>query len=124
MIVTSSATGQGLDALAAELLRRVPLVAAPAKPQALDVPLAEHKVFRPAAGRNFSVQRTDDGAFKVDGDGIVRLLARHDLDNDEALAHVEGRLRRMGVISALEAAGFEPGDDVEIAGVLFELHPG
>ena len=62
--------------------------------------------------------------FKVDGDGIVRLLARHDLDNDEALAHVEGRLRRMGVISALEAAGFEPGDDVEIAGVLFELHPG
>jgi GTP-binding protein len=124
VIVTSSATGQGLDALAAELLRRVPLVAAPAKPQALDVPLAEHKVFRPAAGRNFSVQRTDDGAFKVEGDGIVRLLARHDLDNDEALAHVEGRLRRMGVISALEAAGFEPGDDVEIAGVLFELHPG
>jgi len=43
---------------------------------------------------------------------------------DEALAHVEGRLRRMGVISALEAAGFEPGDDVEIAGVVFELHPG
>ena len=49
---------------------------------------------------------------------------RHDLDNDEALAHVEGRLRRMGIISALEAQGFEPGDDVEIAGVMFELHPG
>jgi len=30
----------------------------------------------------------------------------------------------MGVISALEAAGFTPGDDVEIAGVVFELHPG
>jgi GTPase len=70
------------------------------------------------------VRRLDDGVFRVEGDGIVRLLARHDLDNDEALAHVEGRLRRMGVISALEAAGFEPGDDVEIAGVLFELHPG
>ena len=70
------------------------------------------------------MQRTGEGAFRVDGDGIVRLLARHDLDNDEALAHVEGRLRRMGVISALEAAGFEPGDDVEIAGVVFELHPG
>jgi GTP-binding protein len=49
---------------------------------------------------------------------------RHDLDNDEALAHVEGRLRRMGIITALEAQGFEPGDDVEIAGVMFELHPG
>jgi GTP-binding protein len=30
----------------------------------------------------------------------------------------------MGVIGALEAQGFEPGDDVEIAGVVFELHPG
>jgi len=124
VIVTSSATGEGLDALAAELLRRVALVAVPAAAEALDVPLAEHKVFRPAAGRNFSVERTGDGAFRVEGDPIVRLLARHDLDNDEALAHVEGRLRRMGVISALEAAGFEPGDDVEIAGVVFELHPG
>ena len=125
VLVTSSATGEGLDALAAELLHRVPIVAPVAQaPAALDEPLAEHKVFRPAAGRGFDVQRLDDGVFRVEGDGIVRLLARHDLDNDEALAHVEGRLRRMGVINALEAAGFEPGDDVEIAGVLFELHPG
>jgi GTP-binding protein len=124
VIVTSSATGEGLEALAAELLHRVPLVEAPAQADALDVPLAAHKVFRPAAGRGFSVQRTGEGAFKVDGDGIVRLLARHDLDNDEALAHVEHRLHRMGVVRALEAAGFEPGDDVEIAGVVFELDPG
>jgi GTP-binding protein len=124
VLVTSSATGEGLDALAAQLLRSVPLVAPADHGTALDTPLAEHKVFRPAAGRGFDVRRLDDGVFRVEGDGIVRLLARHDLDNDEALAHVEGRLRRMGVISALEAAGFEPGDDVEIAGVLFELHPG
>ena len=29
----------------------------------------------------------------------------------------------MGVIRALEAAGFEAGDDVEIGGVVFELRP-
>ena len=40
------------------------------------------------------------------------------------MAHVERRLHRMGVVRALEAAGFEPGDDVEIAGVVFELDPG
>jgi len=125
VLLTSSATGDGLDALAVALLRSAPLQspqagsAAPAEPA-----LAEHRVFRPAAGKGFSVLRTGDGAFRVEGDGVVRLLARHDLDNDEALAHVEGRLRRMGVISALEANGFEPGDDVEIAGVMFELHPG
>ena len=51
-------------------------------------------------------------------------MARFDVDNDEALAHVEHRLHRMGVVRALEAAGFEPGDDVEIGGVVFELDPG
>jgi GTP-binding protein len=125
VFVTSAATGQGIEALSVELARRVPLLGGSEDIVALDdVPAAEHRVFRPAAGRGFKVQRMDDGVFRVEGDGVERLLMRHDLDNDEALAHVEGRLRRMGVISALEAQGFEPGDDVEIAGVLFELHPG
>jgi GTP-binding protein len=125
VIVTSAATGQGLDTLAAELLRRVPLAATGADAGvALDAPAAEHRVFRPAAGRGFTVRRTGDRSFRVEGDAVHRLLARHDLDNDEALAHVEHRLRRMGVISALEGEGFEAGDDVEIAGVEFELHPG
>ncbi|HVL30958.1 MAG TPA: GTPase ObgE [Solirubrobacteraceae bacterium] len=121
VLITSAATGQGLDALAAELLRRVPALPAAA---ALGEPAAEHRVFRPAAGRGFSVERTGERSFRVDGDAVRRLLARHDLDNDEALGHVESRLRRMGVISALEAEGFESGDDVEIAGIEFELHPG
>ena len=56
--------------------------------------------------------------------GIERLLARHDLSNEESLAYVEGRLRALGVIDALRAQGFEPGDDVEIAGTVFELDPG
>jgi GTP-binding protein len=124
VLVTSSATGQGLDALTAELLRRVPVLPGAADAIELEAPVAEHRIFRPAAGRGFSVERIGDGAFRVDGDAVHRLLARHDLDNDEALAHVENRLRRMGVISALESEGFEPGDDVEIAGVEFELHPG
>jgi GTP-binding protein len=124
VLVTSAATGQGLDALGAELLHRVPLLAPPGDLIALDAPVTEHRIFRPAAGRGFSVRRTGERSFRVEGDAVHRLLARHDLDNDEALAHVEHRLRRMGVISALESEGFEPGDDVEIAGVEFELHPG
>ncbi len=125
VIVTSSATGEGLDTLATELLRRVPLSPAPAGTvSAGDETLPEHKVFRPAADAGFSVSRTDHGAFLVEGERVLRLLRRHDLENDEALAHIEGRLRRMGVIRALETAGFQPGDDVEIGGVVFELHPG
>ncbi len=46
------------------------------------------------------------------------------MENEEALRYLEERLRALGVIRALESAGFEPGDDVEIAGTVFELDPG
>ncbi|HEX5621848.1 MAG TPA: GTPase ObgE [Solirubrobacteraceae bacterium] len=122
VVITSAATGHGLDDLRRELLRRVP-VAEPIPEDAGEDEVAEFQVFRPARGRAFQVERTGDGAFRVTGEVVDRLIARHDLDNDEALAHVENRLRRMGVIAALEAKGFEPGDDVELGGMVFELDP-
>jgi GTP-binding protein len=125
VIVTSAVTRAGLDELAAELLHRVPLEAPrPASELAGEDELAEHRTFRPAAERGWHVERVEPRSFRVTGEPVERLLARHDLENDEALAHVEHRLHRMGVVRALEAAGFEPGDDVEIAGVVFELDPG
>ena len=85
--------------------------------------LAEHRVFRPAAPRRYHVDRVGDGSFRVTGEGIERLLARYDLENEEALAHLERRLKGIGVLRALEAEGFEAGDEVEIAGVAFDLDP-
>ena len=121
VFVTSSVTGEGLSELSAQLLRSVPVELpdeVPGEPE-----LAEHLTFRPAPGRGFRVERDGHGTFRVLGEGIDRLLARHDLDNEEALAHVEARLRQIGVIRALEAQGFQAGDGVEIAGVPFELDP-
>lgn len=85
--------------------------------------LAEHRVFRPAAERAYLVERTGDHTFRVTGRGVERLIARYDLDNEDALAYLERRLRGIGVIHALEAEGFEPGDEVEIGGVTFDLDP-
>jgi GTP-binding protein len=121
VLVTSSATGQGLDALVGELFARVP-AEEPVTDEADE--LAEHMTFRPASQRGFRVERVDEGSFRVVGRGIDRLISRYDLENDEALAHVEETLQRIGVVRALEEAGFEAGDDVEIGGVVFELHPG
>jgi GTP-binding protein len=123
VLVTSSATGLGLDDLATELGRRVPLVQPVAQVDLATEGLAEHRTFRPAAEQGFRVSRGSDGMFVVSGPQVERLLARHDLENEEAMMHVEGRLQRMGVMRALEEAGFAPGDDVEIAGVVFELDP-
>ncbi len=121
--MTSAATGLGLDDLKAELLRRVPVEVAAAE-SVIDVePLAEHRTFRPGGDRGFSVERTGDHSFRVSGPRVERLLQRFDVENEEAAAHVERRLDRMGVIRALEEQGFEPGDEVEIAGEVFELDP-
>jgi GTP-binding protein len=120
VVVTSAVTGAGLDELAAAILRGVP---EPEPAEEAGEP-AVHKVYRPGAGDSFRVERAGPGAFRVRGEGVERLVARHDPDNQEALRYVEERLRALGVIRALEAAGFEPGDDVEIGGTVFELDPG
>jgi GTP-binding protein len=128
VIVTSSATHLGLQALADELVAGVPDAPADSRTVVVEAAaapdLAEHRVFRPAAPRRYTVRRAGDGVYAVDGEGIERLLARYDLDNEEALAHLERRLRGIGVLRALEAEGFRAGDEVQIAGIAFDLDPG
>jgi GTPase len=128
IVRTSSATGEGLDELRRALLERVPVAppaaAAEAAGEVADVEgLAEHRTFRPAAERGFRVEQRSDGGFRVVGAGVDRLVMRYDPDNEEAMAHLERRLKAIGVIAALEQAGFAPGDDVEIGGLEFELDP-
>lgn len=125
VVVISSATGQGIDELRALLLRTVPLRPL-ADAGAVDLdgePLAEHKTYAPRVQSEWKVERTGKTSFRIVGPGIARLIARHDIDNEEALEYLESRLRKMGVIEALQIEGFEPGDDVEIAGVEFEFDP-
>jgi GTP-binding protein len=124
VVVTSSVTGQGLDELVDAIFRDVPEEALPAEPDALEEAPAEHRVYRPGDDGGVQVQRLGDGTFRVSGGRVERLIARHDMNNEDAQRYVEDRLRSMGVIRSLEAAGFEPGDDVEIAGMVFELDPG
>ncbi|HXB64843.1 MAG TPA: GTPase ObgE [Solirubrobacteraceae bacterium] len=130
VIATSSATGAGLQELAGVLLRMVPMEAhlsaelptrSIAGSLAEPEQLAEHMVFRPAERSGFAVERVGEHAFAVRGGAVERLLQRFDVDNDDAMAYVEGRLQRLGVIRALEAQGFQPGDELRIGDVALEL---
>jgi GTP-binding protein len=121
VFATSAATGEGLEELSGAIFLNVP--PDEVRAERAETP-ATHRVYRPGRGEAYSVRRTGPGAFRVEGERVERLIARHDVDNDEALRYVEERLRALGVINALESAGFEPGDDVEIAGIVFELDPG
>ena len=67
------------------------------------------------------MERVGEGAFAVRGPSVERLLQRFDVENDDAMAYVEGRLRRLGVLRALQDEGFQPGDELRIAGVVLAL---
>ena len=124
VIAGSSATGEGIDSLVRALFAAVPAE------ERAEVPIgdsdeyeAEHMTYRPAADQGFEVVRESE-VFRVVGRGIELLVSRHDLSNMEALTYLEDRLREIGVIAALERAGFQPGDDVRIGEEEFEFHPG
>ena len=123
VMAVSSATGEGLDDLRQRTLAQLPDLAPVAAPAELsDEFEAEHRVYRPAGEGGYWVEREEDGGFRVMGRGVELLFERHDVGNEEALAYLEQRLKEMGVIAALDRAGFESGDDVRIGEHEFELH--
>lgn len=125
VLAASSATGEGLAELRERILSTLPELPAARPERGREQPAefeAEHRVYRPVGEGGYSVQREDDGAFRVTGRGVELLFERHDIRNEEALAYLEQRLNEIGVIAALRAAGFEPGDDVRVGEHEFELH--
>jgi len=125
VLAISSATGEGLDELRRQILAELPKTV-PATAEAAvtggDEFEAEHRVYRPAGEGGYWVEREEDGGFRILGRGVEMLFERHDTKNEEALAYLEQRLKEMGVLAALDRAGFEAGDDVRIGEHEFELH--
>jgi GTPase len=121
VIACSTVTGAGLPVVRGTIFSMVPVAAEPQAPA--EEAVAEHAVYRPARD-GVGVERTSEHSFRISGWPVERLVERHDLDNQDALAYIEERLKAMGIVKRLEAAGFEPGDEVEIGEVAFALYPG
>lgn len=126
VLAASSATGGGLDQLRERILSALPELPGVARPETGPRQPAEfeveHRVYRPAGEGGYSVEREEDGAYRVTGRGVELLFERHDIANEEALAYLEQRLNEIGVVAALRSAGFESGDDVRVGEHEFELH--
>ena len=125
VLAVSSATGQGLDELRHTIFANTP---PPEDEVAVtgeaEDGVAEHAVFRPTERGGWRVVPAGARSFRIEGPAVERLLARHDIDNAESRDYIEERLRAMGVMKDLDAKGFQPGDEVEIGAVTFELYPG
>jgi GTP-binding protein len=108
----SAATGEGTDLLVEALFDRVREIRA-------QQPAVEEVVLRPEPPKRFDVEKRGD-IFVVIGEHPKRVLQKLSVDSDEARIEVERRLRRMGVIKALERAGVKAGDRVRFGEVELE----
>lgn len=109
----SAMTGAGCDAVleAAAALVGAATAAPPPPP--------EHRRYMgPRPAPPLSVSR-EGGGFRVHGGAVERMVARTDLDSDEAVTRLQRRLRRAGVDDAVRAAGAAEGDTVRIGDAEF-----
>jgi GTP-binding protein len=120
VIPGSTVTGAGLAAVRGTIFS---MAREPDEQAAPEEAVAEHAVYRPAGG-GFDVERTSEHSFRIVGPSVERLVERHDLENPDALAYIEERLKALGIVKQLESRGFEAGDEVEIGDVAFALYIG
>ncbi|MGA0969972.1 MAG: GTPase ObgE [Ilumatobacteraceae bacterium] len=66
------------------------------------------------------VERTDGGEYVVLGRDVERVVALNDVTTPEALAYIDQRLERLGVLRLLARAGVADGDVVHIGEFSFE----
>jgi GTP-binding protein len=115
-LAVSAVDGRGLE----DLTERLGDLAARAEREA-----PERKptvVLRP--GREaFTVVRDGPGKWLVAGRAVERWVRESDLDDERELAQLQKRLRRAGVERKLAVAGARHGEEVRIAGHVFEFLP-
>jgi GTP-binding protein len=109
----SSVTGEGLS----ELLGRLVILVNEARAQQEEAG-GSIVVHRPV-GEGVEVVRDKDGSFVVEGRAALRAVALSDLTDADAVAYVQGRLRRLGVERALVRAGIREGDTVRLGPLEF-----
>jgi GTPase len=65
----------------------------------------------------------EGAGYRVHGDRPERWVAMADLDNPQAVAYLQRRMRRAGVDDLLVQAGARPGDEVLVGEAAFEFTP-
>jgi GTPase len=113
----SAATGSGMREFLYALGAEVAQVRA-ARPVATAAPATI------AADPEVPISVAKEGAgFRVLGDRPERWVAMTDLDNPQAVAYLQRRMRRAGVDDLLAGAGASPGDEVLVGDAAFEFTP-
>ena len=115
LFVISAATRQGIDELPGvvfnELQKLPPVVIY--EPEYVKPEIEED-------GNAFEIFRTDDGAFNIEAEWLVRILNGTNVEDYESLQYFQRRLRDSGIIDRLEEMGVKDGDTIRIEDFEFD----
>jgi GTP-binding protein len=115
----SAVTGDGMDAMmrgVGELVVRMRTAA-----HVDERPYEAVFVYNPPEDEDLAIERTGKGAFTVRGRHVERMVIMTEIGNDEAVSHLQRRLRRAGVEMALLREGAVDGDAITIGPVTFDF---
>ena len=70
---------------------------------------------------DFTIGREDDGAYRVKGKALEKLVSMTYFENDESLRRFQRILRRVGVDAELRSRGISEGNIVRIGNMEFEF---
>ncbi|MEO5940499.1 MAG: Obg family GTPase CgtA, partial [Candidatus Limnocylindrales bacterium] len=107
----SAVDGTGLEVLRAQLAEMLPAadeLDAPPEPAGVVV----HRI--EAMGDGFSVERIEDGVFRVRGKRIERIAAQTNFEVEESAERFQRDLAKLGIDTELRRAGIVTGDLVRI----------
>jgi len=113
----SGVTGQGVPQLLESLFTLVERVRKEEEGVVIPEPDMEYTYEAP-----FTVVATETG-FLVEGKKPERFVNMTDLENPQALQHLQRRLKALGIFKALQRMGAQPGDTIHIGTVEMEYYP-
>ena len=113
MAAINEGTKELIDCVAAELQKLPPIRKYEAEPKP--------EVIKPLNKRTFTINERDGIYFVEDCDWLMDIMNTVDPDDYESLQYFERVLRQTGIIEALEDAGINEGDTVDVLGVEFDF---
>lgn len=113
MAAINEGTKELIDCVAAELQKLPPIRKYEAEPKP--------EVLEPKNKRTFTINERDGIYFVEDCDWLMDIMNTVDPDDYESLQYFERVLRQTGIIEALEEAGINEGDTVDVLGVEFDF---
>jgi GTPase len=119
----SAATRQGLQPLLYDLMSRLEAI------RAEDIKRAEQEIQESVQivakqeenDKYWEIQPEPDGAYRVVGKGIERMVAMTDFDNDFAVRRLQRSLDKIGITRKLREAGIRDGETVRIRDIEFNF---